>query len=393
MRVLRSSLRPPKSAMHHHCHGLLVAAGRSQRFGRDKLSLRLSDGHTVLHHAARSLISAGIKDLIIVGNPGPEHRLDVLLDGRIQQVPGGAQRVDSVRNGLMALPAQARLVAVHDGARPFCSPGLVVQLVAAAAEGGAAVPVLESPDSLLVLGESGEPVRSLRRQQVRRVQTPQVARRDWLEEALLAGGDGATDESSALLAAGYPVQAVPGEETNIKITHPSDLPQPPRRTVVGQGFDVHRYDADRELVLGGCILEGEPGLAGHSDADVLLHALVDAVLGALGAGDIGEHFPPDEPRWAGADSTVFLCRALELLEEAGGQLEHVDLCLIGEQPRLKPHKARIRTHLADLLGLPMGAINLKATTTEGLGFTGRREGLAVQALATVTLPPPEGDPG
>lgn len=373
--------------MESTCHGVLVAAGRSVRFGADKLALRLDDGNTVLFHAARCLIDGGVAGLVIVGAPGPEHGLGRLGPGLLGVVPGGRERVDSVRCGLEALPVDANLVAVHDAARPFCSPQLVRRLCAVAAEKGAAVPLLASADSLIQLDGAGQPAAPLIRSDIRRVQTPQVARREWLLDALGSHGAGATDESSALLAAGFPVTGVRGEEANIKITHPADLPSHPRRTVVGQGFDVHRYDASRPLYLGGCELQGETGLAGHSDADVLLHALVDALLGAVAAGDIGEHFPPSDARWADADSTIFLAHALSLVEEAGGRVEHVDLCLIGEQPRLMPYKALIVERLSQLLGLPAQSINLKATTTEGLGFTGRREGLAVQALATVTLPP------
>jgi len=373
--------------MESNCHGVLVAAGRSVRFGTDKLALHLDDGNTVLFHAARCLLDAGVTGLVIVGNPGSEHGLERLGSALLAVVPGGQERVDSVRNGLAALPETADLVAVHDGARPFCSPQLVRRLWVCAAETGAAVPVLSSPDSLVQVNSAGQPQGTIARDGVRRVQTPQVARREWLIQVLGSHGQGATDESSALLAAGFPVASVPGEETNIKITQPTDLPRLPRRTVVGQGFDVHRYDQSRTLYLGGCALPEEVGLAGHSDADVLLHALVDALLGAVGAGDIGEHFPPGDERWRGAGSVTFLSHALAQVAEVGGRVENVDLCLIGEQPRLSPYKAMIRKRLSDLLGLPISSVNLKATTTEGLGFTGRREGLAAQALATVTLPP------
>ena len=174
------------------------------------------------------------------------------------------------------------------------------------------------------------------------------------------------------------------------MTFASDLDAAPRRYITGFGFDVHRYDAQRPLVLGGVSLPDEPGLAGHSDADVLLHALVDALLGAVGAGDIGEHFPPSDPAYKNADSAQFVVAAMQELARAQAQLEHVDLTLIGERPRLTPHKARIRQRLSELLGLPIHSINLKATTTEGLGFTGRGEGLAAQAVASLSLPADKG---
>ena len=369
------------------CHGVIVAAGRSVRFGADKLSCRLEDGETVLFHAARSLIAGGVSSLVIVGEPHDDHGLSRLGDRLHAIIPGGRERVDSVRCGLAALPATGDFVAVHDGARPFCNPELVRRLIEGAVEVGASVPMLPSVDSLLQIDAHGEPQSAFERASIRRVQTPQVARRQWLLQALESHGHNVTDESSALLAAGFPVKGILGEERNIKITQPTDLPILPRRTVVGQGFDVHRYDPNRPLFLGGCELEDEIGLSGHSDADVLLHALTDALLGTVGAGDIGEHFPPSDERWKDADSVEFLKHALNRVAQAGGRVEHVDLCLIGERPRMSPYKARIQKRLSDLLGLPIASINVKATTTEGLGFTGRKEGLAAQAVATVTLPP------
>ena len=177
-----------------------------------------------------------------------------------------------------------------------------------------------------------------------------------------------------------------GDKENIKVTYSKDLEERRRRYVTGMGFDVHRYDSERPLYLGGVHIPNEDGLAGHSDADVLLHALVDAILGGLGAGDIGSHFPPSDDQFKDAASSVFLTHTMKLVRQAGARLEHVDMTLIGERPRLTPHRDRIRAHLSELLGIDIGSVSLKATTTEGLGFTGRGEGLAAQAVASLSLP-------
>ena len=209
-------------------------------------------------------------------------------------------------------------------------------------------------------------------------------RRALLEEVVAQASS--TDESSVLLQLGHRVGTVEGDEENIKVTHAADLGVQPRRHATGFGFDVHRYDERRRLWLGGVEIQGEPGLAGHSDADVILHALVDAILGALGEGDIGQHFPPSDDRFKDAASSRFVEHTMNLVKRADARLEHIDITLIGEKPRLTPHRQVIRERLVTLLGLPIESINVKATTTEGLGFTGRGEGLAAQAVASLSLP-------
>jgi 2-C-methyl-D-erythritol 4-phosphate cytidylyltransferase/2-C-methyl-D-erythritol 2,4-cyclodiphosphate synthase len=363
--------------------GIIAAAGQGQRFGGDKLAARLADGRSVLLTACQALLHGGVSRLVVVGEPGPEHQLAELGTALVATVPGGAQRSDSIRAGLMVVPETVGWVAVHDAARPFVSPDLVRRCISAARESGAAVPVLPCVDTISQ-AEGGRLVAALERDRLRRVQTPQVMRRSLLSELVLQGA--ATDESSVLLSLGHRVATVWGEEGNTKVTFTNDLAAAPRRFISGSGFDVHRYDADRPLFLGGVEIPNEIGLAGHSDADVLLHALVDALLGAVGAGDIGDHFPPSDPAHKDADSAVFIAAAMEELKRVDARLEHVDLTLIGERPRLTPHKQRIRQRLAELLGLPLSSINLKATTTEGLGFTGRGEGLAAQAIASLSLP-------
>jgi 2-C-methyl-D-erythritol 4-phosphate cytidylyltransferase/2-C-methyl-D-erythritol 2,4-cyclodiphosphate synthase len=347
--------------------------------------MRLSDGRTVLRAAADALLAGGVARLVIVGAPGPEHQLEALGERVAAVVAGGVSRADSVAAGLLAVPETVAWVAVHDGARPFASPRLIADCIAAAQRGGAAVPVLACTDTIAVAGDEGLKA-ALERHELRRIQTPQVMRRGWLAEVVACGGS--SDESSVLLRLGHPVATCPGSEENRKVTHRDDLRQN-RRFITGFGFDVHRFDPARQLMLGGVHLEGEPGLAGHSDADVLLHALVDALLGAVGGGDIGVHFPDTDARFKDADSAEFVLATLEKVEAAGGVIEHIDLTVIGERPKIAPYRQQICVSIATLLSVDPRRVNLKATTTEGLGFCGRGEGLAAQAIASLSLPPLE----
>lgn len=369
--------------MNESIWGIVAAAGKARRFGGDKLAQRLPNGDTILYRSCAQLISGGIDHLVVVGSPGPPHQLDRLGRAIHAIVPGGAQRKDSIKAGLAVIPGDVQWIAVHDGARPFVTTDLIKRCIAAAQTTGAAVPALECIDTI-ARAENAQLISALDRSELRRIQTPQIMKRSWLTKVL--DQEAASDESSVLLALGYPVATVTGDEDNIKVTYSKDLYAQSRRHVTGMGFDVHRYDADRPLYLGGLHIENEIGLAGHSDADVLLHALVDAILGGLGAGDIGSHFPPSDDRYKDMSSSVFVSYTMDLVRQAGGRLEHIDLTLIGERPRLTPHRDRIRAHLSDLLGLAVQSVSLKATTTEGLGFTGRGEGLAAQAVASLSLP-------
>ena len=364
--------------------GIVAAAGKARRFGRDKLARRLEGGDTVLVQSCKRLLEGGVERLVIVGDPAEEHGLEQLEEALFAVVPGGEERSDSIRAGLEALPDEVEWVAVHDAARPFVSADLVHAVIKQGQETGAAVPTLECVDTIAEI-EGHHLRKPLKRTQLRRVQTPQVMRRDWLAQVVEQAA--ATDESSVLMALGYPVAAVPGDEENIKVTYARDLaPKAPRKSVTAMGFDVHRYDPDRPLYLGGVHLEGEVGLAGHSDADVLLHALVDALLGGVSEGDIGTHFPPSDERFRDAPSSRFVEHALGLVRARGAVIDHVDLTVIGERPRMSPYRAAIRARLSELLALPIESVSLKATTTEGLGFTGRGEGLAAQAVVSLTLP-------
>ncbi|MCX8102498.1 MAG: bifunctional 2-C-methyl-D-erythritol 4-phosphate cytidylyltransferase/2-C-methyl-D-erythritol 2,4-cyclodiphosphate synthase [Geminicoccaceae bacterium] len=304
-------------------------------------------------------------------------------------IAGGPTRQASVRAGLEALAADAPdLVLIHDAARPFLGTALVSRVAAALEQHPAVLPALPVVDSLR--RTRGERVlEDVDRADLVRIQTPQgFAFGAILDAHRRAPPAGFTDDGAVAAWAGLPVIQVPGEEDNVKLTLPEDFEAAERRLIAaavrrtGQGIDVHRLVPGRRLVLGGVEIPFELGLEGHSDADVVLHALTDAILGTIGAGDIGSHFPPSDPRWRDAESSRFVRHALSLLAAAGGVLEHVDLTLLAERPRIAPHRAAMRARLAQLLELGEEAVSLKATTTEGLGFIGRGEGIAAWALAT-----------
>jgi 2-C-methyl-D-erythritol 4-phosphate cytidylyltransferase/2-C-methyl-D-erythritol 2,4-cyclodiphosphate synthase len=282
-------------------------------------------------------------------------------------------------------------VLVHDAARPVIPEGTIPALLAALRESPGAIPAAPVADTLkrVVRGIITETVP---RTELFRAQTPQAFRFDTLLAAHRAGLTGATDDASLLEAAGAAVEVVPGSDDNIKLTYPDDLvrlerimtvPLIPR---VGTGFDVHVFEAGRPLVLCGVVVPHEKGLAGHSDADVGIHALCDAIYGALAEGDIGRHFPPSEATWKDADSARFLIHAAGRIAARGGRLANADVTLICEQPKITPHAPAMIARLAELLGVDAGRISVKATTTERLGFTGRGEGIAAQAVVSILVP-------
>lgn len=375
---------------------LLVAAGSGTRAGGGlpKQYRRLA-GKPLLVHAMEGLERAGIGEVRVVIGEGQEALYRDAVGGRALPSPvaGGRERQDSVRNGLEAIAAEgvADLVFIHDAARPFLPGAVVARLRDGLAEAEGAVPVLPVVDTLARAEEElGEP---LSREGLVRVQTPQAFR----FEAILAAhrqwsGGLATDDAQVARAAGLRVAAVAGDEALEKLTHEGDFERAEARlarlmtTRTGMGFDVHAFAAGEELWLGGIRIPHERGLKGHSDADVLLHAVTDALLGAVGAGDIGDHFPPSDPKWRGAASSLFVDHARALIEARGGRIDHVDATLICEAPRLAPHRDSIRASVAALLRLPLTRVSIKATTTERLGFTGRGEGMAAQAVATIRLP-------
>ena len=348
-------------------------------------------GKAVLRHAAETLLAQGVQ----LQPVGEAAALAEALAGlpHLPIVPGGAERQHSVRAGLEALATQAPdIVLVHDAARPVIPPGTIEALLAALASHEGAIPALAVSDTLKQ-GSNGVITGTVPRERLFRAQTPQGFRyQTLLALHRQAAGAAATDDAALLEAAGLTVALVTGSEDNIKLTHPADfqrLAQLLARQMIphiGTGFDVHAIAAGRPLVLCGVAVPHPVGLAGHSDADVGIHALCDAIYGALAEGDIGRHFPPSEATWKDADSARFLRHAAGRIATRGGRLANADITLICEQPKITPHAPAMRARLAELLQVPIGLISVKATTTERLGFTGRGEGIAAQAAVIVLLP-------
>jgi len=371
---------------------ILVAAGSGNRFGAEtpKQFLRLAS-RPVIRHAAESL-AREVDLLQPVGEAAP---IEAALEGmaHLPVVPGGATRQASVRAGLEALVQHTPdLVLVHDAARPLIPPGTIPALLAALQQAPGAIPAVPVADTLK-RGANGQIVETVPRAGLFRAQTPQAFRFAALLAAHRAPAtDTATDDASLLEAAGQTVLLVPGADENIKLTYPEDLQRLERAMGgslvprVGMGFDVHVFADGRPLVLCGVTINHPRGLAGHSDADVGIHALCDAIYGALAEGDIGRHFPPSEAAWKDADSARFLVHAAGRIAARGGRLANVDVTLICERPKIAPYAAAMIARLATLLGVDASRVSVKATTTERLGFTGRGEGIAAQAVATVLVP-------
>jgi 2-C-methyl-D-erythritol 4-phosphate cytidylyltransferase/2-C-methyl-D-erythritol 2,4-cyclodiphosphate synthase len=370
---------------------LIVAAGRGERAGTatPKQFARLAGKPMVAHsHAALSTHPA-IDDVLIVIGEGQDAALDAAL-GPVARIPGGATRRESVRAGLEAITADR--VLIHDAARPFVPHAVIDRLLAALDSAPGAVPTLPVADTL-ARGE-GLLGATVPRDGLHRIQTPQAFRLDAILDAHRAwpSHEDATDDAQMLRRAGHEVAVVAGDIMLEKLTFPADFAAAEARhaaTMISRsatGFDVHRLEAGEELWLGGIRIPHHMGLSGHSDADVALHAVTDALLGTIAAGDIGMHFPPSDPQWRGAASSRFLEHAAGLIAAQGGIIDFVDLTLICEAPKIGPHREAIRASIAALLRLAPARISVKATTTERLGFTGRGEGMAAQAIATVRLP-------
>ncbi|MBO1079501.1 bifunctional 2-C-methyl-D-erythritol 4-phosphate cytidylyltransferase/2-C-methyl-D-erythritol 2,4-cyclodiphosphate synthase [Roseomonas haemaphysalidis] len=375
---------------------LLMAAGSGTRFGAasPKQYLPLL-GRPVLRHAAEALLADGLVEAILPVVPaGQEAQVGAMLDGLpcLPPVAGGDSRQQSVQAGLRALAAAAPdAVLVHDAARPILPAGTVTALVEALKTHPGAIPAQPVTDTLKA-GSGGVIDRTVPRAGLFRAQTPQAFRFAALLQAHRDATSEATDDASLLEAAGLPVALLPGSESNIKVTYPEDLVRaeaallPRLLPAMGTGFDVHRLVEGRPLVLCGITVPHPLGLDGHSDADVGLHALCDAIYGALAEGDIGRHFPPSEAEWKDADSARFLRHATGRVAARGGIITHADVTLICERPKIGPHADAMRVRLSELMGIPLTRVSVKATTTERLGFTGRGEGIAAQAAATLLLP-------
>ncbi|MCL6608720.1 MAG: 2-C-methyl-D-erythritol 4-phosphate cytidylyltransferase [Geminicoccaceae bacterium] len=375
------------------CVALVVAAGQGIRAGGEiPKQYRPLGGRPLLRHSlelfARHPAIDAVRVVIAEGH-GPLYRSATRGLALLPPVTGGATRQASVRAGLESLAADPPdLVLIHDAARPLLSAALVARVRAALERHPAVLPAVPVVDTLR--RTRGERVlEDVDRGGLVRVQTPQgFAFGAILDAHRQAPPLGFADDGAVAAWAGLPVVQVPGEEDNVKLTLPDDFEAAERRLIAaaprrtGQGIDLHRLVPGRRLVLAGVEIPFEEGLEGHSDADVVLHALTDAILGVVGADDIGTHFPNDDPRWKDASSTVFVRHALALLGTCGGVLEHADVTILAERPRLAPHRAAMRASLARLLELPEGAIGLKAGTCEGLGAIGRGEGVAALALVT-----------
>ncbi len=371
---------------------IIVAAGQGLRAGQPlPKQFAVWRGKPVLRHSAEALVAAGANPIFVAIPGGAEGAARAALSGiaNIRLIVGGATRQMSVAKALSALEGNApEFVLIHDAARPILPADVIDRLLAALVDAPGAIPVLPVVDSLSV-DAAGRMAGSADRDSLRRVQTPQAfhfadilaAHRAW-DSPISAG-----DDAQVALAAGLEVAHVAGDEALRKLTFAEDFMAelPPMRTGMrtGMGYDVHRLAAGEELWLGGLLIPHDRGLAGHSDADVALHAVVDALLGAIGEGDIGQHFPPSDPQWKGARSTQFVEHAAMLVTKAGYRIGNVDLTIICEAPKIGPYRDAMRMKLAELLGVDTAQVNVKATTTERLGFAGREEGIAAQAIATV----------
>ncbi len=383
---------------------VVAAAGRGRRFGapENKIFAPLA-GKTVLDHALAALSACREIDYLVIvtgaEDLGRVRRIAVSFPKVHAVCEGGAERYESVINALHAVPPGTDLVAVHDGARPLVSPTLISAVVRAARESGAALPATPVSDTVKRSPDGRSTLETVDRRELYAVQTPQVFRLDLLLEAYSRAHTEhftGTDDASYVERMGHPVSLVPGERNNLKITVAEDLRMAEgimaggAAVRTGFGYDVHQLVPNRPLVLGGVDLEHPAGvgLDGHSDADVLLHAIADALLGAVALGDIGEHFPNTDPRYAGVSSLVLLRAVAEKVRERGYEVVNVDAMLLAERPKIRPHVDRMRANIAGALGVDPDAVSVKATTNERLGFEGREEGMAAHAVATVRRPTP-----
>jgi 2-C-methyl-D-erythritol 4-phosphate cytidylyltransferase/2-C-methyl-D-erythritol 2,4-cyclodiphosphate synthase len=384
---------------------IVAAAGRGER-------LRAPQNKAFVQLAGRPLVSyaletfrgcPGIAEIILVVAPEDVERARQLLRAGAGQtervVAGGALRQESVAAALAEVRPGIDLVAIHDAARPFVKRDLIQRCLEQAARCGAAVAAAQATDTVKQADPDGTVTSTLDRSRIWLVQTPQVFRRALLEEAhrsAAAAGVTGTDDAALVERLGHPVHLVEGDVDNIKITFPEDVVRSEQALARGRsmlsaretmrcgiGYDAHRFAEDRPLVLAGIRLREERGLLGHSDADVVCHAACDALLGAIAAGDIGRHFPDSDPAYRGASSLSLLQRVAAVVRSAGWQLENMDIVVIAEEPRIAPHIEEMRRVLAEAIGSEAARISLKGKTTEGMGFTGRGEGIAAQAIATV----------
>lgn len=377
---------------------LIMAAGKGVRAGGEvaKQYQEIAGTMVLRHTLLRFIRHADIDRVIAVINPEDEDLYQRAAAGLQLDAPvhGGDSRQASVLLGLEALTGFAPdLVLIHDAARPFTDQGTIDRVILALTEAAGAIAAIPVTDTLK-LAQGHDIQKRVARENLWRAQTPQGFRyRPILEAHRGAVGLNLTDDAEVAEHAGLQVQLTQGAADNFKITLPEDfvraerlLAAAPRQTRMGQGYDVHRFKPGQAVMLCGVEIAHSRALDGHSDADVGLHALTDAILGAIAQGDIGQHFPPTDPQWKGAASDVFLAHAGKLVRDSGGEIINLDITLICEAPRIGPYRIQMQQRIEQILGLPPGCASVKATTTEGLGFTGRNEGIAAQAIAVVSLP-------
>lgn len=377
---------------------LIVAAGRGSRAGPGApKQYRQLAGEPVLRRTLTAFAThPGISSVLAVIHEDDRDAYEDAAAGLpklMSPCPGGATRQASVKAGLEALAGMApEHVLIHDGARPLVPARLITDCIATLADHAGALAAIALTDTIRRTTGKGCAGETVDRSGLWRAQTPQAFHFSAILDAhRRASGKDYTDDVAVACAAGIEVAMVEGDEDNIKITSAEDLKRAERilmrggDTRTGTGFDVHRFGPGDHVWLCGVKVPHEFGLVGHSDADAGLHAVTDAILGAIGAGDIGQHFPPSDPKWKGASSDIFLAHAAKLAKEQGAAISNVDLTLICERPKIGPHVSAMRQRIADILALDLARVSVKATTTEGLGFTGRGEGIAAQALATLVL--------
>ena len=376
---------------------IIVAGGRGERAGGDvpKQFVDLGDGRTMLDLTLEAFLSCTQVDEVVLAVPsGFADRVPAAA--RLQVVTGGARRQDSMANAFARVSAEADVVLVHDAARPFVSEALISATIAAASEHGAAIAALPVRDTVKRTASTGS-LRAIRetlpRHEIVLAQTPQGFRRDILADALAAARDlDVTDEAMLVERAGIPVYVVEGDPANVKITTPEDIAMARRQTSqraaaesrIGTGYDLHRLVAGPPLILAGVRVPFEMGLQGHSDADIVCHAVTDAILGAAALGDIGLMFPDTDPKWKDADSLQLLRAAADVVRQAGFAVNNIDVTVIAERPRLRPHIDEMRANLARMLGVEVAAVSVKGKTNETVDATGRGEAMSCHAVALLT---------
>ena len=377
---------------------VVVAGGSGARAGAGgPKQWRKLRGKPIVCWSIEALLAGGAEAIALVAPAAGLAEATAICGGypKVRIIPGGAERADSVRAGLSALKnTAADKVLIHDAARPFLSRAQIKGLLDALKTADGALPSLAVSDTLKRTDANGWVCATADRTGLHRAQTPQAFRRASLLAAYAAWpvGETPTDDAQVVERYGGKVMLTPGDPMLMKATYPGDfammerLAGGARVTLMGMGYDAHKFGPGDSVWLCGVEIPHTHGLVGHSDADAGLHAITDAVLGAIGEGDIGDHFPPTDPKWRGASSDLFLQHAAQLVAGKGGAISNVDVTLICERPKIKPNRAAMRERVAAILNLPLDRVSVKATTTEGMGFTGREEGIASQAVAAVEMP-------